>query len=229
VIYAGTSWFNGGVFLSIDSGAHWSLFNNGLPEEDIRSIAIKGTNIFAGYPTRGVYLSTDGANWNQVNNGLSDTNILCLTIYDSTIFAGTVSHGVYLSSNNGSSWSLHSEGFTFVATISGLATNDKYIFAAEDGVWRRRLSEILYSKEINNNDNFNVYPNPAKDIIITNQEKGYLKKNEIAIYNIQNQLIFKQESEKIKTEINITKLTKGLYFLKIENEKEVFVRKFIKE
>jgi len=72
---------------------------------NITSLAVLGTNIFAGTSTNGVLLSTDtGINWTRVNSGLTDTNITALAVLGTNIFVGTSSHGIFLSTDNGTSW-----------------------------------------------------------------------------------------------------------------------------
>jgi hypothetical protein len=47
---------SGGIFLSTNNGTSWSLVNAGLPEDtDIRSLAVSGTNLFAGTSDYGVW------------------------------------------------------------------------------------------------------------------------------------------------------------------------------
>ena len=70
----------------------------------VTSLAVSGTNLFAG-TGGGVFLSTNnGTSWKQVNNGLMDTNILSLAVSGTNLFAGTYGSGVFLSTNNGASW-----------------------------------------------------------------------------------------------------------------------------
>src|SRR5437762_642895 len=46
---------------------------------DITSLAVLGTNLFAGTSTNGVLMSTDnGTSWTTVNSGLTDTHITAL-------------------------------------------------------------------------------------------------------------------------------------------------------
>jgi len=101
VVYAGT---NGGVFKSIDSGAHWSPVNAGLPMPGsaydnggpyIRSLAIDPLNtstvyagvsffgdvLFAEPRGRGVYRSDDGGeSWHAANAGIENRIPLALAI-----------------------------------------------------------------------------------------------------------------------------------------------------
>ena len=101
VVYAGT---NGGVFKSIDSGAHWSPVNAGLPMPGsaeqlggpyVFSLAIDPLNtatvyagvsfagnvLFAEPMGRGVYKSDDGGNsWHAANTGIEDRIVYALAI-----------------------------------------------------------------------------------------------------------------------------------------------------
>ena len=63
----------------------------------IFSLAISGTNIFAGTSKGGIFLSTNnGGSWFQVNEGLpSNIYINALAISGDTIFAGTIGEGVW--------------------------------------------------------------------------------------------------------------------------------------
>ena len=78
--------------------------NNGISGSGLylKSIAISGSNIFAG-TSDGVYLSTDnGNNWTAVNNGLSGNSLFVesIAISGSNIFAGTYRGGVFISNDN---------------------------------------------------------------------------------------------------------------------------------
>ena len=65
----------------------------------ITSIAVSGSNIFAGTFGGGVFLSTNnGTSWSEVNNGLTNQQVTALTISGNDIFAGTNGGGVFLSS-----------------------------------------------------------------------------------------------------------------------------------
>ncbi|MBK6506877.1 MAG: T9SS type A sorting domain-containing protein [Ignavibacteria bacterium] len=94
----------------------------------MRSLAISGSNIFAG-TYDGVYLSTNnGTNWTQtaLNNG----SILTLATSGSNIFAGTYGFGVYLSTNNGTSWTQTEVNNQYVLSLAISGSN---IFAGTNG------------------------------------------------------------------------------------------------
>lgn len=94
------------------------------------SLAVLGTNVFAG-TNAGVYLTTNnGESWNPVNSGLTSTNITSLAVSDSNLFAGT-GGGVFLSTNNGTSWTAANSGLAD-PLINSLVTDGTNLFA---GTW----------------------------------------------------------------------------------------------
>ncbi len=71
-----------------------------------------------------------------------------------------------------------------------------------------------------------VYPNPANDkLIISTSNKG--KEIKAELLNIQGQKMWAGVIQE-KTVIDVSSFPKGVYFLKVNNGEEVFVRKIIK-
>src|SRR5437660_9583375 len=69
-----------------------------------QSLAVSGTNLFAGTYYGGVFRTTDnGTNWTAVNTGLPDPEIFSLATSGTNLFAGTYL-GVSRSTDNGTSW-----------------------------------------------------------------------------------------------------------------------------
>ena len=84
------------------------------------------------------------------------------------------------------------------------------------------LSSFLKTNEFYSQNKAIVYPIPAKnEINISTTEK---LKN-ISVYNSLGQFLFNSNASKI----NVEKLEKGIYFIKITTEKGELVEKFIKE
>lgn len=112
VVIAGTS--DHGIFLSTNFGNTWNGFNNGLwnPSYAIQSVAILGTNLFAGNTSHTFIANINGANWTQINNGLPPfTHVNTFLAFESRIIAGTnlnihLNNGVFLFNNNDSTWNL---------------------------------------------------------------------------------------------------------------------------
>jgi PKD repeat protein len=94
-------------------------------------------------------------------------------------------------------------------------------------------SNIIYVitaglKETPDNDKISLYPDPTTDNI-TIENTSFTKGQTISIYDVQGQLLLQQPMLQAKTNINISAFSKGLYFLKVENENVVAVKKFEKE
>ena len=72
-----------------------------------------------------------------------------------------------------------------------------------------------------------VYPNPSKNYIYIDKKNNKTDIKHVSFYNLKGQLIY---DENFKSKINISQLSKGLYFLKLETNdgKEVHY-KLIKE
>ncbi len=120
-----------GLYLSTNNGSNWKITSL-VYNSEVSSLAVNGSNIFAG-TYYGVYLSTNnGTNWTQTS---LTNNIFSLIVNGNNIFAGTYLYGVYLSSNNGISWiqtSLNNR------SVHALAVNGNNVFCGtrDSGVYK---------------------------------------------------------------------------------------------
>ncbi len=81
--------------------AQW-VQTSGPEGTDTYSLAVSGTNLFAGTYKGGVYRSTNsGGSWTAVDSGLTNMWVRALAVSGTNIFAGTYGNGVFLSTNNG--------------------------------------------------------------------------------------------------------------------------------
>ena len=90
---------------------------------------------------------------------------------------------------------------------------------------------ITIAVEQSDNLAINIFPNPAKEnlqLTIGNLQKG---KNEIevAIYDLLGREVFKSTITYPKSEINLSSLSKGMYFLKANYGAKQTQIKFVKE
>ena len=122
---------------------------------------------------------------------------------------------------NGPLGSLISDGtFLYGMTQSG-GTNDKgVVFKYALPVGTNELSK--------NNNKVSVYPNPANDIL--NIETGNSANTRVQIMSLDGRLVKTHSNiNSSKTQINVADLSKGVYFLRIQNGAEVLNAKFVKE
>lgn len=126
-VFVSTS--GGGVFLSEDNGANWKCI--GLTNTSVGSLALNGTDLYAG-TNDGLFLSSDnGENWTYLGLADTDRDIACVAILGSKIFVGTV-NGIYFSDNNGADWNAINNGLTNTY-ITSLSVNGTSIFATTAG------------------------------------------------------------------------------------------------
>lgn len=217
-----------GSDVSTDGGSNW----NSLKLPAVSSVVSNGANIYAGTYNMGVYLSKDnGKSWSESNTGLTDKYITSLAILGETIFAGTYS-GIFISTNNGASWETLNDGLGKIE-IESLVINETNIYAGTSNgrIYKRSLSEVMLNKKIKaDQKTFNLYPNPVKDkMIIEIKNQSKIQDFMIAIYNTQGQIIFQQALQQDKTEINISELSRGIYFLMLNIGDNFDFEKFLKE
>jgi hypothetical protein len=93
----------GGAFRSLDLGATWSTYDIGLPSyllytvpcPQVYTLALHGTEVYAGADS-GVYISNiDGEGWTRIDNGLPRVTAQSIYVNDSSIFVGTESQGIW--------------------------------------------------------------------------------------------------------------------------------------
>lgn len=80
----------------------------------------------------------------------------------------------------------------------------------------------------NNEQTIKIYPNPASNQI-TVITPSIEKESNLVIYNINGQELIKQRIKNNITKIDITHLMSGIYFVKLISNKNIDVRKIIKE
>lgn len=229
IVIAGTT---NGVYLSTNNCNTWSHSTNGIPSIPVNSITFNGNDIYVGTNSGGIFLSSDnGISWTSVSNGIpEDNNVSSIYCYSSNIFAGIGQFGVFLSKDNGNQWAAWNTGGLSYLYINAFAILDSTIYAGDSYgyIWKRPLSELIKIEEIYENNNIIIYSNSN---ILNIEFKQYSISNEsrIVIYDLQGRLLLNEEIHSEKTQINISRLTKGIYVLKLNGTHKVEVRKFIKE
>jgi hypothetical protein len=125
-LFAGTR--GGGVFLSTNNGTSWTQKNNGLNNNRVLSLAVSGTNLFAGTDS-GAYLSTNnGTSWILV----APIKVYSLAVNGTNVFAGTLG-SVFFSTDNGASWNQKNYGLPISNVVAALTISGTNIFAGTIG------------------------------------------------------------------------------------------------
>lgn len=81
-------------------------------------------------------------------------------------------------------------------------------------------------QEIDNNIDFNIYPNPANDFIDVETD---FKNCSITVFDNIGHLILKEKMVQNKTRIDLSGFSNGLYFIQLQSEDKMISKKFIKQ
>ena len=240
-IYAGT--YGDGVWYSDIQNANWLLTSASmsLNADYIQALDCNGTTIFAGnisgLPV--LYHSTDsGKNWIQSNTPIFvDKPVYALVNDGINEYAGTEGAGIMKSSDQGISWNTYNEGFQdslgnwycSQINIRSFAITENYLYAGTDcGVWKRE-DLALQNNAAYSLQTVNVYPNPNNGIFEIQMRND--KPIDIEIFNIFGLQIlsYKNISSLGTFKIDLSAYSKGMFFVKIKEDKKVYSHKLIVE
>ncbi|MGE5262485.1 MAG: AAA family ATPase [Acidobacteriota bacterium] len=153
VLFAGT---NGGVYFTRDSGAHWQLVSNGLPDD--RAVTALATSpdaalAFAGTHAGAFRTRDQGAHWTLADARLADQLILSLLIDPRNplvVYVGTAST-VFRSDNGGDAWTEIGQELRSVQIWSlALTADSSALYAATDtGIYFSRDRGARWSRSAN--------------------------------------------------------------------------------
>src|SRR5512143_1162004 len=153
VLFAGT---NGGVYFTRDSGAHWQLVSNGLPDDRaVTALAASSdaTLAFAGTHAGAFKTRDQGAHWTLADARLADQLILSLLIDPRNplvVYVGTAST-VFRSDNGGDAWTEIGQELRSVQIWSlALTADSSALYAATDtGIYFSRDRGARWSRSAN--------------------------------------------------------------------------------
>lgn len=107
--------------------------------------------------------------------------------------------------------------------------NEFYKGSLDDiGIWNRALTQTeitalytgtLSSESFTNTTNFQLYPNPANDVV---QFKSTEMVEKISIYNTLGQLVQENKTNSMEGTISIEHLAQGSYFVKVNNQNNTY-------
>jgi len=79
------------------------------------------------------------------------------------------------------------------------------------------------------NTQIGVSPNPASQKITLTVPKEFAKKSNCAIYDSKGKEVFRQELKNEKTDIDLSKLPTGIYFVKTAYQSKTYTKKIVKK
>jgi len=123
-------------------------------------------------------------------------------------------------------WNTNWPQNSWTITECGIYTQASYVRLLS---WFLDLPCIITStfSDEKNNLNENVYPNPAGNHLVI--DNGQLKVENIKILDVVGKQIGNWQLTRGKNIVDVSKLTPGIYFLRINGEHDLTVKKFVKE
>jgi hypothetical protein len=227
-----------GLYKSTDGGVTFAL--SYTASGSITSICVHSTD------SNIVYITTSGTSglaMKSINGGTTFTNIaaglpslakFCIKHQgnnaNNPLYVGT-NLGVYYKDDTLTTWTAFETGLPNVQ-VADLEINliDNNITAATfgRGVWRSPLPVTLASAEFEHN-NFVIYPNPSVDFF--NVKIGDIQPQSLEVTDISGKnIISKKDFDNSGNEIQIdmSNVSKGVYFIKIATADKSVVKKIIK-
>ncbi|PHS10473.1 MAG: hypothetical protein COA88_01655 [Kordia sp.] len=201
---------------------------------DINSIAIHPTDpnriAIATNGVEKVYVSLNGGTtWTSYKKNLPNFDAFALVWQNNAnkgLYLG-MNYGVYYIDTSLSNWETFNNQLPNVI-INELEINtaDSKLYAATygRGVWRTPVynSSLSVEEELFNST-LKIYPNPTSSVINISGSDGF---GEIRLFSINGKLIYyNKEANLSSTQIDVSSLSTGVYFVKINSSKGVTTKK----
>ncbi|MEO6306123.1 MAG: T9SS type A sorting domain-containing protein [Bacteroidia bacterium] len=211
---SGVSWTNQ---LSDTNNAFNKIY---FPSDQIGYIAANNGKVFK--------TTNAGISWTKLSLATTN-NLYSVSFINDTIgFVGGTNGSVYKTIDGGLSW--QSENSTITHDIKKLYFfKSGFVYAVSNsGELIKRYLQVGLKDQQKIFQDLKVFPNPATDQLSI-EVAQLLNESSFSLYNINGQEIINQNINELKTQIDISKLAKGVYYLKIKNVNGVQVKKIIKE
>ncbi|MEX2350520.1 MAG: T9SS type A sorting domain-containing protein [Flavobacteriaceae bacterium] len=224
------------LYKNSQGGGFWLLVSNF--NGWVNSIAIHPTNpdkiAVSLTGSEKVMVSVDGGQtWQSYLKNLPDFAALALVWQDNSedgLYLG-MNYGVYYIDNSFANWQV------FNNNLPNVIVNELEINYAEDKIYAATYGRGLWASDVYDgvlaNDaltmfnDLSVYPNPAENSLYLKWDKNHL--SQIRIFDASGKLLYFKNEVTMKNthEIDISDLTAGIYYVRINNENGVTTKKVI--
>lgn len=230
LLFAGTD--GNGAFVSSNAGANWTFLNSA--PSTVRCLETDGTNIYAGTLGSGMFISSNnGASWSQVTNGIPITNFVYnITSIGTTLLAA--SHDVFHSSDSGATWTIFMNGINTTCPygVAGFLETSSYVFCGIEGgcagsVFRIDKNQVISGIETKGqNIFFSVFPNPTNQTATLKFNNSTKDNFTLTLFDSKGNLMRTVHNITAdKVEIDRQNLTRGLYFFRLQSDKQIAIGK----
>lgn len=137
-----------------------------------------------------------------------------------------------LGNDNGNDVAINNIGEVYITgaiedTLGGTTNigNFPLVSYGLDDIFIAKLSQTLSIDQLIDMKGVSVYPNPNRGKFII--EINNTQNAKIEIYNISGQLIYQKQTVQSRTEIDLNVHSKGIYFIKVNFDKEIVIKKMV--
>lgn len=158
-----------------------------------------------------------------VNTANISVNRIAVNSNNNIYFSNGTGNTVFKINNNASAYSTYISGVT--GGVFGLAVKDNFLYVSAQGASKIFKTTNVLGISNFNSDNFQVFPNPTKDILNLNIN-GQTTIDEVSLFDFTGKFIFKQKNTNA---INLSCFAKGIYFVESFHDGKKATQKIIKE
>lgn len=217
-------WIVGGkgtVLKTINGGASWELVDLDITNS-LNKIYFKDELngwILGGYS---LYRTNDGGDtWAKVNTPGYSTYLADISFATDKIgWIGGWQGKLLKTTDYGQTWidvQGHPEGIFAIHFSNG---SSGWFTGNGGGIWNYDSDLSVQNNAL---EKVNIYPNPSNDLINLDLPKSSVGKF-IEVFNVHGQIVLTTIISSTHSEINVSKLENGMYYLKIDNQKTKFVK-----
>lgn len=229
---AGTGYI--GPYISSDNGQNWIAKNFGFINTSVSSLIIVDKNIYAG-TFQGICISTNnGESWiGKTSSMFNGKLIKSMAVFKNNIFAAT-DHGIFLSEKSGDwfikiSYGLADTNINVIRILDG----NIFVGTATGGIYRAKLSDFDITdveEPAQTGNTLSLSPNPVQSSLTIHLDRKYETQTQIRIVDIHGRQVVESEIEAWITDkqIDLNRLTPGMYFVEMQSYGLSQTAKFIK-
>jgi photosystem II stability/assembly factor-like uncharacterized protein len=223
--------YEGSIFKTTNEGSDWIALSSGTTK-NLNSIYFTDTDTGYAVGDTGTIIKTTngGSDWFALSSGTTST-LSSIYFTDSNVGYTVGDTGIILKTTNGGiDWfTLSSETNYCLRSVFFLDANTGYVVGDGGTILKTTNGGLAGLYEIGTSSKFlKIFPNPATDKI-TISSPAITGNTLLSIFNVSGEKVVERRLTDNETQIDISTLPRGVYFVRLQNEKMVEVGKMVKE
>jgi hypothetical protein len=216
------------IFKSSDGGYNWdtSFYN---PVHNITNIKFSSDSIGMMVGNNGLIYKTEnaGITWDQKETSIN-VNLKSIDYLNESTWVVVGDSGkIIMTYDGGTTWfSKASPTNLTLFEVRFPEKDDIVMIRSEESLWKTDINYFNISEQ--KSLLMNLFPNPAKNKI-TISSSAIIGVTQLSIFNVSGEKVMERKLTDNETQIDISALPRGVYFVRLQNEKMVEVGKMVKE